>query len=149
MKKTLAFLQNKLQIVFVLLCFSLVYSCQKENASLTPASRNPDVLGVKADSESSVVATDWYRLQTRILLERNSALNGLFIGYIGIGLYEAIRPGIKGSASLSTKLYQMPAMPATENNEGYSWPVSANAALASMVRSFYGGLTPSNMASID
>jgi hypothetical protein len=43
----------------------------------------------------------------------------------------------------------MPAMPQPENNMGYSWPVSANAALASLVRSFFSGLTPANMASID
>lgn len=43
----------------------------------------------------------------------------------------------------------MPAMPAKENNNGYHWQVSANAAMASMVRSFYNGLTPSNLASID
>jgi hypothetical protein len=40
-------------------------------------------------------------------------------------------------------------MPLPENNQGYSWPVSANAALASMVRLFFSGLTPANMASID
>ncbi len=100
----------------------------------------------KADAQ---VALDWYKLQLRILLERNSAVNGVYFGYIGIGLYESVRYGTEHSVSLSTKLYQMPAMPAKENNNGYSWPVSANAAMAKMVRSFYTGLTPANMASID
>ncbi len=101
-------------------------------------------------STPSNVATDWYKLQLRILLERNSALpNGVFFGYIGIGLYESVRYDIKNSISLSTKLYQMPVMPAKEDNKGYNWQVSANAALASMVHSFYTGLTPANLASID
>jgi hypothetical protein len=105
-----------------------------------------------AEHENSVVATDWYRLQLRILLERNSALNATrYWPYMGIGLYEAVRPGIKGAVSFSTKqLYKnVPAMPAPENNQGYSWELSANAALASMVRSFFTGLTPANNASID
>jgi hypothetical protein len=53
------------------------------------------------------VALDWYTLQMRILLERNSALNGVYVAYIGIGLYESVQPGIKNAVSLSSKLYQM------------------------------------------
>ncbi len=100
-------------------------------------------------SDPATVPIGWYQLQTRILLERNSALNGVYFGYIGIGLYESVRFGIKNSVSLSTKLNQMPEMPAKENTNDYNWQVSANAALANMVRSFYTGLTPANMASID
>jgi hypothetical protein len=69
---------------------------------------------------------------------------------MGIGLYEAVRPGIKDAVSFSGKLYMnMPTMPEPENNQGYSWGISANAALASMVRSFFTGLTAANNASID
>ena len=123
--------------------------CQKEVNPGTSSSRNPETLGVKTENVSSAVATDWYRLQFRIMLERNSAFNGIYFSYIGIGLYEAVRPGIKGAASFTSKVNSMPAMPLPEANQGYSWPVSANAALAAMVRSFFSGLTPGNMASID
>jgi hypothetical protein len=95
------------------------------------------------------VVLDWYKLQLRILLERNSALNGAYFAYIGIGLYESVRYGTEHSVSLSTKLYQMPAMPAKENGKKYNWQISANAAMAKMVRSYYGGLTVANNASID
>ncbi len=95
------------------------------------------------------LATDWYKLQLRILLERNSALNGVYFGYIGIALYESVRNMDEGAASLSSKLYQMPAMPSKERNKKYSWPVSANAAMAKVVRSYYTGLTTANIASID
>lgn len=103
----------------------------------------------KTMHESADVATDWYNLQAQILLERNSALNGVHFAYIGIGLYESVRHGIKNSVSLSTKLNQMPAMPGKENNNGYNWELSANAALASMVRQLFQGLTDANKASID
>ncbi|HEY5409082.1 MAG TPA: hypothetical protein VIJ92_18460, partial [Ginsengibacter sp.] len=95
------------------------------------------------------VAIDWYKLQLSILLERNSALNGVYFGYIGIGLYESVRNGTPGGVSLSDRLYHMPEMPFIENNKIYNWQVSANAAMANMVRSFYTGLTPANNASID
>lgn len=99
-------------------------------------------------SSKADVALDWYKLQLRILLERNSAINGVYFGYLGIGLYEAVRYETN-SVSLSTKLYQMPEMPAKENNNGYHWEVSANAAMASMLRSFNTGLTTANLVSID
>jgi len=97
----------------------------------------------------AAVATEWYKLQLRILLERNSAVNGVYFGYIGISLYESVRHMDKHSASFSSSLYQMPAMPAKENNKNYFWPVSANASMAKIVRSYFTGLTPANNASID
>jgi hypothetical protein len=144
----------KKKILFSLAILFLLFSCQKEtqrDAGNEPQSKTVSSTP-KAEHESSAVATDWYRLQIRILLERNSALNtSLYWSYIGMGLYEAVRPGIKGAVSFSAaQLYKkVPAMPEPENNQGYSWPVSANAALASMVRSFFTGLTPANKTSID
>ena len=132
--------------------FSFFVGCKKDLKSPEPAPLTNDYsegAANKNQHESADVAFDWYKLQLRILLERNSAFNGVYFGYIGIGLYESVRYGIKNSVSLSTKLYQMPAMPAKENNNGYHWPISANAAMASMVRSFYKGLTTANLASID
>ena len=106
--------------------------------------------GDGGNEDRGQVATDWYRLQIRILLERNSAFNAnAYMGYVSIGLYESVRYGADHSVSLSTKLYQMPAMPAKENNNGYNWKISANAFMAAIVRSLYQGLTPANMASID
>lgn len=128
-----------------------LFSCQKEDQRTIP--NQPQSKAVpstpKAENTSAQVAIDWYKLQLRILLERNSALNGAHFGYLGIGLYESVRYGIKNSVSLSTQLYQMPEMPARENNNGYNWQVSANAAMANLLRSFNTGLTTSNNASID
>jgi hypothetical protein len=144
----------KKRILLSLSILVLLFSCQKETQKDIEDTLQPKTVAStpKAEHESSAVATDWYRLQIRILLERNSALNTtLYWSYIGMGLYEAVRPGIKGAISFSgAPLYKkMPAMPEPENNQGYSWPVSANAALASMVRSFFTGLTAANKASID
>ena len=100
----------------------------------------------KADAR---IAHDWYKLELRILLERNSAMRGVYFGYIGIGLYESVRNGIEHAASFAGKLYQMPVMPAKENFKSYNWLVSANAAMAAMLRSFNSGLTTANNASID
>jgi hypothetical protein len=95
------------------------------------------------------VALDWYTLQLQLLLERNSTLNSAYFGYMGVGLYESVQPGIKNSISFSSKLYQMPAMPPIEQNKSYDWQVSANAAMASFLRYYNVGLTPANLVTID
>jgi hypothetical protein len=95
------------------------------------------------------IATDWYNLQLRFLLERNSSLNGAYFAYLGIGLYESVQPGIRNAVSLSTRLHQMPAMPVIDKNKRYNWLSSANAAMASLLKLYNAGLTPANLASID
>jgi len=140
---------KKISIVTALFLF--LFSCQKEvQENFTEQPRSKSVPSTpKAENTSGHVATDWYKLQLRILLERNSSLNGAYFGYLGIGLYESVRYGIKNSVSLSARLYQMPEMPARQNNNGYNWEVSANAAMASLLRSFNTGLTTANNLSID
>ncbi|MEO6538158.1 MAG: vanadium-dependent haloperoxidase [Ferruginibacter sp.] len=142
---------NALKTISIGLVTLVLFSCKKEISNTGPVGLAGDTQGLAlADKkENAAVALDWYKLQLRFLLERNSTINSAFYGYIGIGLYESVRYGVKNSVSFSSRLYQMPEMPAKENNNGYSWQVSANAAMASMVRSLNTGLTAANKASID
>jgi hypothetical protein len=103
----------------------------------------------KAMRDQADVAHDWYKLQISILLERNSALNGLHYAYIGVGLYESVRHGIRGGQSFYGKIRTMPMMPEPEKNQGYNYVICANAAMAGMTRSFFGGLTDANKKAID
>jgi hypothetical protein len=135
MKKTICILA----IISTIFAFN---SCQKVNEFINI--EHPE----KETKAAATVALDWYRLEFRILLERNSAMNGVYFGYLGIGLYEAVRGENKNSVSLSTKLNQMPLMPEAEE-KSYDWVISANAVMASALRNFNTGLTPANLASID
>lgn len=94
-----------------------------------------------ASKENANVIVDWYELQLKMTLNASPAISPLIAnrsyGFIGVALYESVRPGIKNSISLSQKLLQMPAMPMTENGSRYSWSVSANATLAKLVAYFY------------
>jgi len=156
--KTLNKLLSKKWVLFVGITLFIFLSCQKESSiqqkkTLT-IQQNPQ-LKTNSSSEniSSAVATDWYRLQFRMILKANPATDGALdaevFAYIGIGLYESVRSGIKNSISLSNSLYQMPEMPAKDNN-GYDLQVSANAVLASLVRNMYpASFIAANQASID
>ncbi|WP_162054894.1 phosphatase PAP2 family protein [Pontibacter pamirensis] len=106
----------------------------------------------KAMRESSDVATDWYNLQAEIILQTAPQLSpvvtGRFFSYEGIVLYETVRYGIPKAVSLSSLLYQMPQMPDKEKNNGYSWSIAANAAMAYYTRHMFTNLTEDNLASI-
>jgi hypothetical protein len=131
--------------LFAILLATAIFisSCSKEDQQKSLTVRSDVNLG------DASVAIDWYKLQLRLLLERNSSMNGVFFAYLGIGLYESVRPGIENAKSLSSLLYQMPQMPQKENNGGYNWKVCANAAMASLLKSFNTGLTSANLATID
>jgi hypothetical protein len=132
---------QKTTFILILFLFTLFVGCHEDH------------LQPKVVEESANVVHDWYKLLIRIQLHQSPApmaqLNMSNFGYIGVGLYESVRPGIKGSVSLSAKLYQMPAMPAAEVNKSYLWGASANATMASMSRLLLAGLTGAAMASID
>jgi PAP2 superfamily len=140
--------------IFVMALFLIsALGCKKSNEEINPGYSllaDDDISSsTNVTKASARLAHDWYKLQLSFLLERNSTLNNNAFPYFGIGLYESIRHGIKNSVSFSTKINQMPPMPDKEKNNGYHWPVSANAAMASMLRSFNIGLTAANNAAID
>lgn len=147
----------KNSVNLLLFALFIFISCKKEVSNQKKQNENtPQNSALKTNSSSihlsSQVATDWYKLQLRMILNANPATNGALnakdFAYIGIGLYESVRPGIKNSVSLSTMLYQMPEMPEIDNS-GYDLEVSTNATMASLVRSLYPWLTSANRASID
>ncbi|MEJ7767266.1 MAG: vanadium-dependent haloperoxidase [Chitinophagaceae bacterium] len=142
MKTTSMFYMQRTTIVLFIFLLSTLYGCQKK-----------DPWPPKESQENADVVHDWYKLLLRMQLHQNPPPFGLLnlnnIGYIGVGLYESVQPGIKGSVSLSTKLYQMPAMPMADKNKDHLWAASANAAMASMLRLFLSGLTDANKTSID
>jgi hypothetical protein len=133
-------------LVLILLC--LLYSCDHLKKIEEIYHQPP-----KYTEESAQVVYDWYKLIARIQLrttpQPSALLNIRNFGYIGVGLYEAVRPGIKGAVSLSSKLYQMPDMPQADMHKEYLWGASANAALASMFRQSIVGLSEADKARID
>jgi len=124
-------------------------SCQKNDLKLpdtsTPATaRNNQLNGhlKQTKTYSSDVVKKWLGVQTAMLYRPAGnpfGLNpGRYMAYFGVALYESVVPGMPTYQSLQNQLNGMPAMPQTEPGVGYYWPAAANAALATMTRSFYG-----------
>ncbi|MFD3003331.1 vanadium-dependent haloperoxidase [Pontibacter toksunensis] len=142
--------RRKASCLFVLFLFSFLYSCEQIDDIFDEPPK--DSQG-SATQESATVVYDWYKFIARIQLHTNpqpvTLLNNRNFAYIGVGLYEAVRPGIKGAVSLSTKLYLMPAMPKPDSHRDYLWGAAANAALASMFKQLLVGLSEADIARID
>jgi hypothetical protein len=144
--------------LFIVLLLSVLYSCQKtdltpgssisDDASLLKSKRSP-----KQSPESADVVYQWYKfmtmLQSPLSPQPSPFVQGRAYAYIGIGLFEAVQPGIKGGSSFGPKLYQMPAMPKPDHSKDYLWSASANAALASLFKQLLGTLSIADKASID
>src|SRR6476619_399198 len=102
--------RKRVHVPLLLLCVLLLLNaCQKSTRDL-PVNGDPQAVAGKTNAysvqESAQVATDWYKLQIRMMLlanpATNNALNAESFAYIGIGLYESVRSGIKNSVSLSS-----------------------------------------------
>ncbi|HLO82793.1 MAG TPA: hypothetical protein VK166_17630, partial [Chitinophagaceae bacterium] len=144
-------LKNLRAICMLALPILFIISCSKTDLKQNDLTVNTEskANSGKAERDKADVATDWYELQFKIMLERNSAFNGVYYAYIGVGLYESVRPGIRGASSFYGKLRNMPKMPEPENNQGYNYVICANAAMADMTRLFFSGLTDANKKAID
>lgn len=120
---------NILYAALLLLFFSGIYSCQKDETvqQLTP---------LEYDSE---VARDWFALQCVLVKETP----GMFppqaaraFSYSGIALYESVVKGWPGAPSLAGQLTDFNEMftPHYDSDKTYHWEIVANAALADMNR---------------
>ena len=140
----------------LIFCFYSFTGCQEpiQQELQRDQRKHISMASFKDAHKNAAIAIDWYKLQLQIFLYSSPQISPVVVsrnlGYVGIGLYESVRHGINGSVSFSKSLYQMPAMPGKENNNGYAWDISANATLAELVRSLYANnLTAQNRMSID
>ena len=83
------------------------------------------------------VATAWFDLMLRLIRQTpgySPPVASRAIGCAGLGLYEALVPGMPGYRSLAGVVTDLPAMPAEGSNPAYHWPTVANSVLAAMIR---------------
>jgi hypothetical protein len=146
----------RLKLLTVLLLFVALYSCKKEDRGSEPLTSDTSLSkaqsSAKLSDESADVVYQWYNYMT--VLQRNRPQPNPIVAtrrfaYIGIGLFEAVQPGIKGGSSFGPKLIDMPVMPKPDHSKEYLWSASANAALASLFKMFALNLSLADSASID
>jgi PAP2 superfamily len=136
--------------VLVFAAILVFTGCKKGNEP----PRLPWEKGAKIPSKDyATVATDWYKMQLRMILRANPAAPNFAVtrlfAYSGISLFESARFENDDLKSLQSELNQMPVMPLPKRGLKYSWVVAANAALANITRDLFPVLNSANNASID
>lgn len=71
------------------------------------------------------------------------------VGYIGLTMYESVVTGYPDYQSLASQLHDMPTLDVPEPGKEYNWPLSFNAAQATILRGIYNQTSDENKAKID
>lgn len=136
----------KKKLLLLLLAAVLVWTgCEKEPVN-DPTETAADLSGK--------VATDWFRLALRLTKETpgfTPPVAARAFGYSSLALYESVVPGMPEFISLQGQLTDFIGfgMPKPEFGNDYHWGLSANAALANIMRQLYRQASPENLAAID
>ncbi len=103
------------------------------------------------DAISNNVAVDWIQLQQTLFATTagfgNVPVNRAF-GYIGVTMYEALLPSLTNYKSLASQI-GLSGLATPQSNAAYHGPLSINAAMATITRSFFSATSVANKASID
>lgn len=142
---------KKISVWMILLVSLLTLQCKKEFTDPEPVKNKGKQQLTKA--YTAEVAVQWMNLMLDFFKAAPTATgNAAFsrhYAYTGIALYEAVVPGMPANRSLAGQLNGLEELPSVENNEKYNWALSANAALAEIIRKFFAYLPPSNLSQID
>lgn len=105
-----------------------------------PGLVSASVRPVAATEFGAQVPAAWFDL-TEQLIRRTPGFSppvaSRAIGCLGVGLYEAIVPGIPDHISLAGAVHGLPSMPSAGRSAAYHWPSVANAAMAAMTRNLF------------
>ncbi len=125
----------KISSVLVMLVFVF-------NLGLSPTRGNPEqaqVKSVSASDQDAAILVEWMDLlYTRIEKEAVSAPGASRLyAYAGVTAYQSVLGGIANGVSMSSHLNGLPEFPLADNSQEYDWISSANAALSTVIASFF------------
>jgi membrane-associated phospholipid phosphatase len=130
---------------------SLLYDHQPRlstNARPTVATKEGNGL-LKFDS---YVAQSWYNLMLKLIKEtpgHTPPIAARSFGYAGVALYESLLGDMPQHHSLSGQLQGLISIPGRKYGNAYSAPVTANAALARIVKYLFANASTTNKDRID
>jgi hypothetical protein len=120
--------------------------------ALVAVACRPALFAPSARSYSAVIAVRWFDLSLNLVRDTpgfTPPVASRAFGYLGVALYESIRPGLPGYRSLRGQLNELTIVPRVNWWAAYHWPSAANAALASLMRRLFPTASPANLSAID
>ncbi|MFZ4542908.1 MAG: vanadium-dependent haloperoxidase [Saprospiraceae bacterium] len=105
-----------------------ITSCTKDEDKVPE-----NYLGKKSYEYDSKIVSDYYAHTLNLITTTGGYTPPVVsrnLGYIGVALYEALRPGNPDYKTMDGQLTQLSNVPLPENDKEYYWPAVANFALA-------------------
>ncbi|MCU0391246.1 MAG: vanadium-dependent haloperoxidase [Thermoflexibacter sp.] len=130
-------------IIGIFLFAIFLVGCQKE-------SEQPILMEV--NSFEADLAHSYYELELRLIRQTSGftpPVASRALGYTGITLYETLVPGTKNYKSLANRVNGLSNIPQVTSGVEYHWAISANHAMASILRNLFANTSPANLAAID
>ncbi|RIK45091.1 MAG: phosphoesterase [Chloroflexi bacterium] len=105
-----------------------------------------------AASYDAEVATSWFGMALNLVQKTpgfTPPVASRVFGYLGVALYETVRPGLPGYRSLAGQLNGLETLPQPNALARYHWPAAANSALASLTHRLFPTAPPEMMTAVD
>jgi hypothetical protein len=111
------------------------------------------VQNAPADVYAGDIAHKWLDMELKLIKAPGSGFTppvaSRALGYTGLTLYESVVPGMEGYQSLRFPLKMSVNLPKIRYSQEYHWGLSANAAMAQIIRQLYDNASEENLAAID
>ncbi len=142
------------------MCITLIVcsGCRKQDESYLPKlnQQTPGAVSEKSVHDDkkadTYVPQTWYNLMMKLIVEtpgHTPPVAARSFGYTGVALYEALVGDMKNHHSIAGQLNGLHVIPSRTKGNSYFAPITANAALASIIRYLFQNASPTNLASID
>ena len=104
-----------------------------------------------ADTFDSQVVQDWMGLILKLTVETegySSPVAARTYGYIGVGLYESVRPGLPGYKTLAEQINGLNQEDIVITSEPFHWGLVANSVIAYMIKRCYPHASSKNLEAV-
>jgi hypothetical protein len=140
---------------FLRSCFSVsvisllvLSSCKDKNAE----NPEPESISKATDTYKSEIATKWVDLQLKLIKTTPGyapPVAARSLGYSGLALYESVAGGMKGYQSLVSQVNGLNTLPQVDATKEYNWGLSANSAMAAIIKNLFASTNDANKKTID
>lgn len=112
----------------------------------------PDAVSKAANTYKSDIAIKWMDLQLKLIRTTPGyapPVAARSLAYSGLTLYESVVGGIKDNQSLVGQINGLNKLPEIDKTKEYNWGLSANSALAAIIKNLFASTNDANKKSID
>src|SRR6266542_5463994 len=151
-------MQNLFKRLIPLISLSILVGvgCRKQDQIIQP--QNNSALPSEADAQNgagrfdSYIVQSWYNFMMKLIIEtpgHTPPVAARSFGYTGVALYESLMGEMSNHHSLVGQLNGLTSVPQRVYGNSYIAPITANAALARIIKDLFQNASSANLSRID